>query len=181
MRPRSFENVFSSIRKGGPYGLAILLFAFFVIGIPLVDRAVNGKNADARHQELIREFRAITPLPGAVVVNETNSYSRWHSTHQALVGAYYNTLAPWPEIRRHYDNELRSRGWQCLNDKVIYDWGVDNGARETNYCKPPLKASVSFSGHNYEGSEYRSGWTFSLDTSWGLDSADSSCVASVKQ
>jgi len=154
------EKIGSYIRwnPGGVLGIALMLT---MLSIWIGDALLNGARGEQYHQQLIQEFRAIQPLPGAAVVGMTDSYSPWHSAHQALVSASYTTAAQWPEIREYYDQELKSKGWQFSDDQPYRVWGEDLGGRLRDYCKGELNAELEYAGS-------QAGRSYSLGLSWGL-------------
>jgi hypothetical protein len=132
--------------------------------IPITDCFKNGSHGEAYHQQLLEEFTRIQPPPVAVLVGNTDRYSRWRP-HQALVEATYNTPAPYTEIRQSYDQQLRANGWRPLDEHKVTGWGKDLGGRAAEYCKGPLEASLQ-----YAGSQANYGWTFAFALSWGVGS-----------
>ena len=131
-----------------------LVFVSLLIGY----RVLHGSRVTFYHQELMREFRLIQPLPNASVTKTIDSYSPWGD--RTLVGADYAAPVQYTEVRRHYDNELRSHGWKFVRDEELIAFGGEK-TLEALYCKGPLAASFG-----YTDSKSRS--TFALDMSWGL-------------
>src|SRR2546427_5814153 len=99
------------------WGLVALVLLIFI-----GDRVINGKRGERHHQQLLREFSAITPLPNASLVDTVDNFSSWNS-HKALVGATYTTNLPFSDIQHFYDRELGLRGWHLVEDHPLTNWG----------------------------------------------------------
>ncbi len=154
----------SSRRWNWRPGIGLVMVIALFAGFPIGDRILNASRGQAYHQELLREFQAVAPLPGAAVVQTNDRYSPWRP-RQGVVETTYTTTAPYPTIRRHYADELTSKGWRLLDDRPIKAWGKDLGGRVMEYCKGPIKASLQ-----YAGSQAEYGWTFAFGLSWGIGS-----------
>src|SRR5882762_1453226 len=140
---------------GGAF-FAILIFAF------LGDRVLNGLRGEMYHQQLVREFRSVEPMPGAVVKSTKDNYSPYNS-HKALVEAAYTTSAGYSRILQYYEQEFKMKGWRSVSERHSLVWGKDLGGREALYCKGPLAASLY-----YAGSDRYQTWTYAISFSWGL-------------
>ncbi len=138
---------------------AVVVVVFFCC-LLIANRVLWGRDGEAHHQQLIREFRSIQPLPTALAVETSNHFSPWWP-HKALVGTNYNAAAQYSEIREYYDQELISKGWRLAGEEPYTVWGKDSGGRVRDYCKGPLEAELQYAGS-------QPGWKYSLSLSWGL-------------
>ena len=133
-----------------------------VVCVFVGDRVLNGSRGEMYHQHLLREFRSVEPMPGAVVKSTEDSYSPYNS-HKALVEATYTTSIGYSQILQYYDQEFRKKGWNRVNESHSLVWGKDLGGREAQYCKGSLAASLF-----YAGSDHNQAWTYAIAFSWGL-------------
>lgn len=124
------------------------------------DQVVNAPRAAGILRNLEDQFKAITPLPNALVVR----YGSMHKTHQGHVGSDYKTTRTWDEIRAHYDMELEKHGWRYVKEAKVTSWGHDYGGKQAFYCKDSFAATLQYAGQE----EQEMGWTYSFSLSWGL-------------
>ncbi|MFZ3213950.1 MAG: hypothetical protein WA188_20780 [Terriglobales bacterium] len=160
------RHYFTLRRFVGQFGLAVILLSVAVVG----DYLLNAEYAKRRHQEVLREFQSVRPLPTAVPKSTSDNYSLWRK-HQGTVAAFYGTRDDYRVIRQHYDRELLSYGWRLVVDRPAISWGKETDAREVLYCKQPLYASLYYAGPPTE-TKYPGGWTYEFSVSWGDRPAD---------
>ena len=139
---------------------AALVIVVFVGCLFIANRILWGRQGEAYHQQLIRDFRSIQPFPGAVVLGRADRFNPWWP-HKAVVGADYTSTATYADIRAYYDQQLISRGWRIAGEEPYSVWGKDLGGRLRNYCKGPLGAEIEYAGS-------QSGRTYSFTMSWAL-------------
>jgi hypothetical protein len=141
----------------------VIVFSIFLIlvSISIYERISYGENADLIQDELINEFNTIKPLPNSI----SSQYKATHKTTNALVSANYSTNLSYEEIRRYYDSELTSQGWQFKAERPVLDWGRDFGGKTIDYCKGSYEAEIQYFG---EDKSY--GGNYSLSLSWKMKS-----------
>lgn len=138
-------------------GLAALSL---LVAVTACDFLADPSKGESAQTELEREFKAITPPPGAT----PRDYHASHKSRQALVGSGYSSDLPFEGIRKYYDEELAKNGWKFHDEYALRDRGRDFGGRTVEYCKGEYRASLVYAG---ERANY--GWVYAIDLSWGLD------------
>ena len=93
--------------------------------------------------ELLTALNETQPPPGAKAVHDDTVMLR--GSH-ALVGRDYSFNGTYEDIRKHYDKELRSKGWYFVEERKLKNWSQDFGERELNYCKQGIWANVFYNG-----------------------------------
>jgi hypothetical protein len=140
------------------YVIGSMLGLLFMLGVRTINGALHGREREARHQQLVDQFRTIPTVPGGVVKSERDHYSR-SEPGPVAVGADYHSNLPNDEVQEYYDKELTARGWEIVGRNGVEDWGRPTAATETHYCKDGLAATLWLRGRPNE---------YSIDFSWGL-------------
>jgi hypothetical protein len=115
--------------------------------------------ASKKQKEIEQEFGEISPLPNAVVVQQ----SATHRTERGIISSAYTTRSSYESIKEHYNHELTVRGWQFQREADVQFDGRNYGGKELIYCTNDYVGSLQFAGR--QESEF--GWTFSFALTWG--------------
>ena len=94
-------------------------------------------------EELLAALNQIQPPPRAVALDQDTVILK--SSH-ALVGRDYSFNGTYEDIRNHYDTELRSKGWQFVEERKLKNWSDDFGERDLNYCKEGMWVEIFYNG-----------------------------------
>jgi hypothetical protein len=113
-------------------------------------------------QELLTELNQILPPPGAEAIDRDRVTIK--SGH-ALVGRNYSFNGTYEDIRNHYDMELRSRGWQFVEESKLKNWSQDFGERDLSYCKEGMWVAVFYNGRLAS----KRGYLYEVNVSSGLN------------
>jgi len=124
------------------------LIAVFLIFVMIVDVARNGPRAKRVEQELEAELSGIPPPEGAYLVGRTTG----SKPRQARAGRTYRCTLSRAAIWKHYDRELRERGWVPLAS------GASSGSE---YRRGAYHAIVEFGRY--------ADWDFGIDLVWTED------------
>lgn len=115
--------------------------------------------ADNNQRDIEQEFRQISPLPRAAVIQ----HGSMRKTDHGIISAAYKTEVSYESIKLYYHNELKSRGWSVRREVGIKYDGKDYGGKELVYCKSGYAAHLQYAGRQ----ETEFGWTFSFAMTWG--------------
>ena len=140
-------------------GSVMLLLVGWGIGV-VIERSRN-THVHTKH-ELLNALNQIQPPPGAVAIDRDTEIIK--SSH-ALVGRDYSFNGTYKDIRSHYDAELRSRGWQFVEERKLKNWSDDFGERDLNYCKEGMWVAVFYNGSLAS----KRGYLYGVDVSSGLN------------
>ena len=113
-------------------------------------------------QELLTALDQIHPPPDAVPFDRDTVIIQ--SGH-ALVGRSYSFNGTYEDIRNRYDTELRSRGWQFVEERRLKNWSDDFGERDLNYCKEGMWVEVFYNGSLAS----KRGYLYGVDVSSGVN------------
>jgi hypothetical protein len=143
--------------------IALVVATTWIAAMVGIARLVRHSFVDTQDKmrQAQREFVAIQPLAGAVVVEPDKGWK----LGQGLVGANYRTTSTYDEIRRHYDETTALHGWTVACETPLRDWGRDFGGRIRDYRKGPFQGSLQ-----YAGTKADYGWVYAFDVTWGLRS-----------
>lgn len=114
-------------------------------------------------QELLAALNQIQPPPSAVATDRDTVITK--SSH-ALVGRDYSFNGTYEDIRNHYDAELRSKGWQFVEERKLKNWSDDFDERDLNYCKEGMWVEVFYAG----SLAAKRGYVYGVNVSSGLNS-----------
>jgi len=134
-----------------------------MFAIVIAQDSSQSPKAEQAQKELEIEFHEIAPLPNSTLVD----YDSSRKTSQALVDASYLTSVRSVDILKHYDEQLKMRGWQSYGTSGMTDWGRDLGGKSAYYCKGEYYSQLQYAG---EKANY--GWTYAFSMSWGLSNCE---------
>ena len=162
--------------------ITLLIFGIFGGGASYlllnISPTYMAQNEAKIQAELEAEFKSISPLPGAAVLayqsctastGKDKGCSGTPGRSFVMVYASYPASFRPTDVFKHYDQQLRARGWQ-FGDTSKTDWNADlsNGQnRYATYCKQGNRALLSY----YLDSSSRS-WRYSLALDWGFSRCD---------
>jgi hypothetical protein len=122
--------------------------------------AIAGCSSENENEQTIlaleREIGVLRPPHGSALV----SSQRFSKDGFVFVTQTYSGSVSWPELQRHYDAELESRGWRPYRTDHVREWGRDLGGKAREYCKGKFSAELQYVGTR------RSPWTFSITLVW---------------
>jgi len=113
-------------------------------------------------QELLAALNQIQPPPSAVPADRDTVIIK--SSH-ALVGRDYSFNGTYEDIRNHYDRELRSKGWQFVEERKLKNWSEDFDERDLNYCKEGMWVEIFYNGTLAS----KRGYLYGVNVSSGLN------------
>src|ERR1700752_490929 len=107
--------------------LAVFLGLIILSGFSsLAVLVIRGQlKANQKLKELEHEFAVIEVPLGDIKTR----YASSHKTTLGGVSADYKSDKSYAELRAHYDNELKKRGWIFVAEKVVRIWGHDYGGK----------------------------------------------------
>ena len=141
--------------------IALVTLLVLVCGFGVVIERSRNTHVHTK-QELLTELNQIHPPLGAMAIDRDTVILK--STH-ALVGRAYSFNGTYEDIQNHYDAELRSKGWQFVEERKLKNWSEDFGERDLNYCKEGMWVAVFYNGSLAS----KRGYLYGVDVSSGLN------------
>jgi hypothetical protein len=142
-------------RMERPHALAPTLFLVGVIGVVAPS---CGERARVAQADLRSEWSQIQIPPGGTITSQRDL----PRVTRGLLGASFTSDSALDEIRRFYEPELASHGWQFRGERIVKNRSKALGEHEFIFCKGARSAHLYFPGPK-SGDKT----TYALELVWG--------------
>ena len=141
--------------RGKPTVLGAVLVVMVFVVFYVYER--RGPNADShKFNEIQKLWASISQYPGMVEVDHySNSAGR-----KASLGSKFRSDAKYEEVKRFYIAGLQQQGWMFQRERMLSNWGRNQGGRELEWTKDEYTFSVEFAGAS--GFE----WDYAIGIDW---------------
>jgi len=142
-----------TLKTPKPIGLLFVAITFSTMY--LCQSGGLNKGSEKFHE--IQRLSATLPVyPGMTQIDSSsNSTGR-----AASVAAKFRSDATYEEVRQFYINQLREQSWIFQREKILSNWGRNQGGMELTWNKGEYQMSIEYSGKpGYE-------WNYAIGIYW---------------